>query len=1036
MTDERQYMLRPLEPKDAAGMTEWMHDDDTTKYLQIGDKAYTMEDALHFIEAAKDEMFHIHRAIVDTNDVYMGTVSLKSIDREKGEAEYAIVLHPEAQGRGVAYSATENIMAVAFKELGLKRVYLNVLEENQRARHFYEKFGFIYKKKTVSNIKGELRTLLWYEKENPVAVSNESLTAVSQKKLVFFIQKRQAVGGGILLFWRWAQFIIGQHKYDKVYFVNYKNANMDKMFSEGDDCFRDIETVDFSEFEGADFVVPLNYVFFLLEKTATLKYGRILLYDWHPHIVRWYVNQFYYRRRNPEATFSLFCKKNAVAFMDEGCVQSFRKWVKDIDTESLPYVPVTLSSEKEEYIPLKRVAPNKINIGWMGRLDKDKIFSLINLLDNLVKLKTEEPIDIHIIGDGNARNRIVFQKYAPKIRFIFTSTLYGAVRDQYIRENIDIMIAMGISALDTANLSVPIVVPIVSGRPFYKDQFVFLFDSKNYSLSWDSQDIDELGYQTHTLAEILSLVYLDGGKERLGKQCWAHCQSNFAIEKSVHMLLDAISKSELSLADCRAIPEISRQMQRCGVYTKIRRGRTYEEYIEFNQRLNRLQGKSALGKLLGVGKICLSPVIKPCVKLQKKIRTKLSARKKRTENLKRYRQVQENYSAKIELLQQTYKEQRKLKAIFLVIFGSVFPTEPIFARMLQDEQFDPYIMVIPDMQRSSAHLRKTYTSTYEELRQKYGDRVIHGFDLEADAAIEPGDSYQLAFFNNPYSRMAHRYHHVTYFLNKNVLTFYADYGFVALKYARNIMGTDFYNLIWKVCLDSDLDYIDVKKYAPLQGENTVVTGYLKMDRLRDVPVYQRDRKRIIISPHHTVLGWKSLDISNFLTYSEFFIELPKKYPQIDFVFRPHPLLFSNLVENYIWTQDEVDNYLARMLENSNIKYDASGDYFELFANSDGIIHDCGSFIGEYLFTEKPCCYMLKSKKEIKKICSSMGLKCMQQYYKAFSEVDILKFLDDVIINGIDPLKKSREEFSREVLKFNYPYATDKVLQLIKATLCS
>ena len=55
-------------------------------------------------------------------------------------------------------------MRIAFYELGLKRVYLNVITENKRANAFYKKIGFVYEgtfKKHIL-INGELKDLNWY----------------------------------------------------------------------------------------------------------------------------------------------------------------------------------------------------------------------------------------------------------------------------------------------------------------------------------------------------------------------------------------------------------------------------------------------------------------------------------------------------------------------------------------------------------------------------------------------------------------------------------------------------------------------------------------------------------------------------------------------------------------------------------------------------------------------------------------------------------------------------------------------------------
>ena len=78
--------------------------------------------------------------------------------------------------------------------------------------------------------------------------------------------------------------------------------------------------------------------------------------------------------------------------------------------------------------------------------------------------------------------------------------------------------------------------------------------------------------------------------------------------------------------------------------------------------------------------------------------------------------------------------------------------------------------------------------------------------------------------------------------------------------------------------------------------------------------------------------------------------------------------------------------------------------------------------------------MLKSLKDIKKVMNPMGVNCMKNYYKAFTEKDIMKFIDDVVVAGKDPMKEARERFCAEELKFNYPHATDTVLDTIKTTL--
>lgn len=156
-------MLRRLNQKDAPLMLEWMHDNTINCCFQYPFADMTLEKVKTFIENSfNDENRHF--AIVDLNDEYLGTISLKNISQKNKNAEYAIVTRKKAQGTGEALQATKELINYAFKELGLHKIYLNVLEDNIRARKFYEKCGF--KQEGVAKdaviIAGNYKSLVWY----------------------------------------------------------------------------------------------------------------------------------------------------------------------------------------------------------------------------------------------------------------------------------------------------------------------------------------------------------------------------------------------------------------------------------------------------------------------------------------------------------------------------------------------------------------------------------------------------------------------------------------------------------------------------------------------------------------------------------------------------------------------------------------------------------------------------------------------------------------------------------------------------------
>ena len=155
------------------------------------------------------------------------------------------------------------------------------------------------------------------------------------------------------------------------------------------------------------------------------------------------------------------------------------------------------------------------------------------------------------------------------------------------------------------------------------------------------------------------------------------------------------------------------------------------------------------------------------------------------------------------------------------------------------------------------------------------------------------------------------------------------------------------------------------------------------------------------------------------------------FPEVDFIFRPHPLLFANLKAHNIWKDSEIEEYMRRLLSNKNMVYDKEGDYMQQFADSDAMIHDCGSFIGEYLYTEKPCCYMMKSFNDTMNSLLPLGQECMQHYYHAFNSDDIINFIKNVVLGGNDVKRSDRINFVEKELKVNYPNAAKFVCDIIK-----
>ena len=154
--------LRKLKMEDAPLMLEWMHDPDCVENLQANFASKTLEDCQRFVDYAQNPGEDLHLAIVDENDTYMGTVSLKHI--HDGRAEFAIAIRACAMGKGFSAWGMRAIIDKGLQEMGLDEVYWCVSPVNKRAVRFYDKNGYT----RVQNIAApgytpeQIEAYIWY----------------------------------------------------------------------------------------------------------------------------------------------------------------------------------------------------------------------------------------------------------------------------------------------------------------------------------------------------------------------------------------------------------------------------------------------------------------------------------------------------------------------------------------------------------------------------------------------------------------------------------------------------------------------------------------------------------------------------------------------------------------------------------------------------------------------------------------------------------------------------------------------------------
>ena len=146
-------------------MLEWMHDETVVKDLHADFSSKTIDDCIKFIENSSDFLVNAHYAIASDEDEYMGTVSLKYIDRYTNSAEFAITVRRASMGKGYSWFGMEAIIEKAFSDFGLDSVYWCVSRKNKRAVRFYDKHNFhesVDISKDILNRYSNEEDLKWY----------------------------------------------------------------------------------------------------------------------------------------------------------------------------------------------------------------------------------------------------------------------------------------------------------------------------------------------------------------------------------------------------------------------------------------------------------------------------------------------------------------------------------------------------------------------------------------------------------------------------------------------------------------------------------------------------------------------------------------------------------------------------------------------------------------------------------------------------------------------------------------------------------
>lgn len=366
-----------------------------------------------------------------------------------------------------------------------------------------------------------------------------------------------------------------------------------------------------------------------------------------------------------------------------------------------------------------------------------------------------------------------------------------------------------------------------------------------------------------------------------------------------------------------------------------------------------------------------------------------------------------------------------IKIAFIVFEPQSWDKEqPVFEELRTRKNVEVDILVVPSF-NDGFNVKHGYGKEWEFFVNKYpmARKAVNDAGRVLDLAKE---EYDYVFYQSPYNE-----HMPKELQSKRLVKYtkicYLPYGFSGANvFNGGNTNEDFFRNVyfWFGDVQEVRDLLEKRfsKNVKKGLQKFLLLGYPVFEEYDVVYTSEKKNPRILWTPrwsYHPVIGG-----SHFIEYKDSFVELSKKYKNISFAIRPHPMMFTNFIKENRITLDEKNAYIG-VLKEHNIFLSESNEVNVDLEKTDILITDFSSIIPMFFLTGKPIIY-----------CNS-GMEMNSQYtllskgmYIAEDWNDVECYIDS-IIKGEDYLKNKRLSVIDEFKKIHKDSAKKIVDKLVE-----
>lgn len=383
-----------------------------------------------------------------------------------------------------------------------------------------------------------------------------------------------------------------------------------------------------------------------------------------------------------------------------------------------------------------------------------------------------------------------------------------------------------------------------------------------------------------------------------------------------------------------------------------------------------------------------------------------------------------------------YPKGRKIHVLFWVSETAKWKAQSLYDAMKKSLDFEPLIVLgVPkgDLDFWGAELAHKLRKD-ELFYRKLGCTCVTNFDFDK------GRSFRL----KKYSPDIVFYQDLRIFFPEDSVRETAKIALCCdIPYAMRICGggkwhlvSDWYHkLMFRLFMptvEQARFYRSSLMWYHLAGQYVAVGHPILDQYLKQSPVdYTDTRPLVIYAPHFSipVEGVKRpITLSSFLGNGEEILRYAKQHHEFHWLFKPHPVLYKELMQHAGWSKEAVESYYGEWRAIGDVC--VQGDYVKYFQKAMAMITDCGSFLVEFPITGKPLIRLVP--KELDFPILPMFDKLLSTAYAVHNLNEMYATFAQVLERREDPKKAERVEAVKELGLFGSKPSAERIMDVLRA----